>query len=506
MPVRTLEQLLDQCVADIRAGRATLEQCLAAHPAERADLEPLLRIALHVAPPDIQIDPARRARARVQFVEALHAEKERASRRWWGLLPLPAALAGRRLSAPVALSVAAVAAAATGGGAAYASQDALPGSPLYGVKTAIEQAQVALAPTDEARTQVQLVIASRRLAEVEQAVALHNDDAARRAAESYAATVVTVSEQIVALEEQGKDAGVLAEQLASNLEQQQATLQLAAQRAPEPAAAALDRARKRAAHGLQRVKGKSSRGDQPAAAGKPEPFATAAPAVSAAASGASDPSPTATAASMASATDSPPPAPEQAGRAGKADEPAVAAVDTGDTFAGLKAKLDAAAAALERGQEDTARNQLNALQNQLDALARSERLSGAELGILKEAYGWLERKLKDRNSDEESRNRDDQGRRGDDAGGEGAGPPPAADTPADGSGRHDNRDDGQPQNGRDDRGEQRSRGQSRDQGSDTADNGKGSNDEQGNGNGSDNRNDDRGDRSGDDRGRGNNRN
>ncbi|MBI2322057.1 MAG: hypothetical protein HYU88_08195, partial [Chloroflexi bacterium] len=255
-----IDVLLDQCVADVKAGRRTAAQCLADHADARAELGPLLRIALAVVPPAVAPDPTRKARARYAFVAALHGEKwgetrGKKRRPWWaqglfGALP--------RLSVPALSALAIAALVLTTGGAAFAAQEAQPGEVLYGVKLAIEQVQVATATSDEARAQVYLDLAARRLTEVERAFDSNNPAAAGMAAEAHARALADAEAHLERAEGQGQPVDAVLARFEASIQRQQAALQKAGARADEAAQAPIERARERAQRGLERAKERAS--------------------------------------------------------------------------------------------------------------------------------------------------------------------------------------------------------------------------------------------------------
>ncbi|MBI4498997.1 MAG: hypothetical protein HY689_13985 [Chloroflexi bacterium] len=376
MAPQQLATLLDQCVADITAGRKTLVQCLAEHPDRRADLEPLLRIALCIVPPPVTPDPVRKARARYEFIEALHQEPPATRPWWWPLQSLAHSVPQRRFSMPIIVAVAFAFMVATSGGAAFAAQDAQPGDLLYGLKTAIEQVQVVTASSEEAKAQAHLEIAAKRLAEVEQALEKDNGEAARIAAEGYAQAVAQAQVRIEQAEAQGKPVEAVLERLEANLERQQAALEKAAGKAAAAAQAALEKAGERAQKGLRRA---SERAPETGAAATADATAQA---------GGSGEAGSAAAQADASATaeagvrievDLTPIADQVAALAGDAQV-------SGESYLGLKAKLEAAAAALARGQSQVAVNQLTAFHNQLEALHRAGHISSAQYTELLASY------------------------------------------------------------------------------------------------------------------------
>lgn len=61
--------ILDRCLEEIRAGRATVADCLAEYPDFEDELEPLLRLALQLGSvPDIQPSTAFRLKTRARLL------------------------------------------------------------------------------------------------------------------------------------------------------------------------------------------------------------------------------------------------------------------------------------------------------------------------------------------------------------------------------------------------------------------------------------------------------
>jgi hypothetical protein len=169
--------VLDQCIADVRAERKTIERCLDEYPEHRTELAALLPTAAAIIPASVMPDQAQKLRARYALVESIHRESQGSP----GLLGRLAGL--RRGLAGVAAAV--VLATAGSGAAVVAAQDAQPTDPLYGLKTAVEQQQLALASSPEARAHLRVRIASRRLSEAERAIDAGREDIAVAAAIAY---------------------------------------------------------------------------------------------------------------------------------------------------------------------------------------------------------------------------------------------------------------------------------------------------------------------------------
>ena len=70
------EDILAQCIDDIKSGRFTIEDCLNRYPSMRDRLEPLLRIALGIRePPDVKPSPSFKVKARVWLIDQIHGEQ-----------------------------------------------------------------------------------------------------------------------------------------------------------------------------------------------------------------------------------------------------------------------------------------------------------------------------------------------------------------------------------------------------------------------------------------------
>jgi hypothetical protein len=155
---------LIECLDLLESGEP-IEQILARYPDDAVVLRPLLETAVALPALRFEPSPTAQARSRRAFLNRA-AELRPAPLRFLGL-PL-------RLGALAAAFVLAL--TLLGGGAVTASGAALPGDPLYGVKRAVERAQIVLAPNDDTllrefeqrrREEVGALLAADRLAEVE---------------------------------------------------------------------------------------------------------------------------------------------------------------------------------------------------------------------------------------------------------------------------------------------------------------------------------------------------
>jgi len=157
-----LEMILDACLEELRQT-GDLESCLRRYPEQADALRPLLQAALSVMrAPTPPLPPARKAHD-VQALRALvDRRREREEKRFLAniLPPMP------WLSAPIlrgAVSFAVVVLLFFG--AASAIGGSRPGSVFYPLRVTLEQARLAAATGPQARAQMHLNLARRRLQE-----------------------------------------------------------------------------------------------------------------------------------------------------------------------------------------------------------------------------------------------------------------------------------------------------------------------------------------------------
>jgi len=185
--VRDLTQPLQECLQAMGEKR-NLQEVLRRYPEERDQLIDLLRLSVDLgglAPSAPAADPAFRLRARNRMLAAAHRRREQ---RWnpFGALPRPAA----RLA-----FAGAVAAALLVGGltSAAASGNSLPGDPLYPVKLAVENAQLAVAFDPAARARLHAQFADVRLTEAQRLIAAGRVQEGVRQVDQYDSAVAQLN-------------------------------------------------------------------------------------------------------------------------------------------------------------------------------------------------------------------------------------------------------------------------------------------------------------------------
>ena len=154
------EDILNTCLDRITLKGDTIEQCLESYPEQAVELEPLLRAALSIKEvSSIEPRPEFWQAAKARLLSALAAKEKKRERR---LLPLWSWQ--WRWAVAVAMILALFLA---GGGTVMASSDSLPGDLLYPVKTATEKVRAFFTFGDEAKANLHMKFAERRVKEIE---------------------------------------------------------------------------------------------------------------------------------------------------------------------------------------------------------------------------------------------------------------------------------------------------------------------------------------------------
>lgn len=175
------EELLAQALTDIQMGRATLKEILARYPEHRGKLEELLGLTVELCRlPEVTPSYLLRARVMAQVRKEGAASGMKLRVVPW---PFQVSWVGQKMAAMAASLF--IALALAGAGTVYASWESLPGDPLYSVKTATQEARLALAFGEEDRVQVYLWMAESRLSELDRATQKGRSDVAQELAQGY---------------------------------------------------------------------------------------------------------------------------------------------------------------------------------------------------------------------------------------------------------------------------------------------------------------------------------
>ena len=159
-----IDDVLNECIERLAAGE-TVQECVARYPDHAADLEPLLQtsaIAVRTASA-IAYRPDAKRRSLYKLTAALDDRARAGRSRRIGLLTGWRGKLTRTVA--VVLSVA-VLATGTAFGAARASEDSVPGDPLYAVKTFKEDISLRMPKSDIARAKEHAHLATVRTDEI----------------------------------------------------------------------------------------------------------------------------------------------------------------------------------------------------------------------------------------------------------------------------------------------------------------------------------------------------
>jgi hypothetical protein len=143
---KDFENILNDCLDRLMNGKS-IKSCLASHPKYAVKLKPLLKTAQEtMQATSIKPRPEFRQRAAHEFQSAIHKLPVKSSVkhgwnfRWQLKVVLPVAIVLILLAA--------------GSGTVVAATNALPGSPLYSIKMATEQVQLAFTFSDEGKAEL----------------------------------------------------------------------------------------------------------------------------------------------------------------------------------------------------------------------------------------------------------------------------------------------------------------------------------------------------------------
>ena len=273
MDDREFESVLDRCLAEVRAGRATIEEVAARYPQYARRLEPLLRAAQRVATMSSGPQLSDEAVDAIQGQLLRRAAKLKAQRR--AERPRPgifSRLIPRFRLVPVALALL-VALFVSGIWVSSAAAASLPGDAFYPVKRAAERVQSSLTFSEAGRAWLHIRFAERRLAEVqavlEQRGQLDEGTLAEVGDETDAA--------LASAERLGDDRAQVLTALAALTERQQAVLAAVQAKVPPQAQAGLDRAMERSRRGHERAQAALEEQDEGGQMATPRPTHTRRP-------------------------------------------------------------------------------------------------------------------------------------------------------------------------------------------------------------------------------------
>jgi hypothetical protein len=167
------EEILANCIEEIRGGKSTIEECVKRYPHLGNELRSLLEIAVCLKPDEVTPSPEFKERAKMHLFDEVQSEPMKVSQsvwKWYRTSPY-------RILAPVSIAVLILVIA--GGSTVYASQSSLPGDTLYPVKTTVENLQLAITTSPAVKADLYLKFTQRRIDEVQQEVKLNRNVSAQ---------------------------------------------------------------------------------------------------------------------------------------------------------------------------------------------------------------------------------------------------------------------------------------------------------------------------------------
>ena len=251
--MKKFEDILVQCIDDIKAGRSSIEDCLDRYPSMRERLEPLLRIALGIRePPDVKPSAAFKVKARVWLMDQIHGRQAVTKRPWsrYDSQTKPTSYVRRFSMAGVVLAIVLVLCAA-GGSTVYAAQDSLPGDALYPVKLGTEQVIMILPGDDVAKADRALSFAERRVREMEALAEKGRSQDLELAVEKYGYALKMTMAAMGRARNGGLVAGNVTARVAETMATHLYRLDMLGDIVPDAAKSAIARARETAERGRQ---------------------------------------------------------------------------------------------------------------------------------------------------------------------------------------------------------------------------------------------------------------
>jgi len=161
------EKILANCIEEIRSGKSTIEDCITRYPEIGKELRSLLEIATALKPDEVTPSLEFKQRAERHLFSEMQPTTEKVPHglsSWHKLMPVR--VVASILIALIILGVA-------GGSTVYAAQSSLPGDFLYPVKTLAENIQLTVTWSAEAKADLHLKLAQRRIDEAIQQIKLN---------------------------------------------------------------------------------------------------------------------------------------------------------------------------------------------------------------------------------------------------------------------------------------------------------------------------------------------
>lgn len=231
------EDILSDCTERLLQGES-VDQCLQRYPEQARDLEPLLRVAAAARETAAAVEPRPdfKARTRYEVQSRLRAAGRKTAA---GKSPVMGWIPRWAVAAVSVVFVLLLAGTTT----VAASSDALPGDPLYPVKTATETVQMKLTFSQEGKARLQARLAERRAWEMARLAESGRTERLRTVAARFGDHLAGIEALAAEIEATSPDDGertaALRETLYANMDRDLALLERAEEKAPPGAAEAI---------------------------------------------------------------------------------------------------------------------------------------------------------------------------------------------------------------------------------------------------------------------------
>lgn len=246
-----IDLILQDCLEKIQSGQATLDGVLAQYPDLANELRPPLESALWFRMRRATLDPRPGfvSASRRRLVEQIRQEQQVRPATFYarGVIAIGQffnlVTTQRRLAFQYALVfILALAMVAGTAGVARAAQSSLPGDLLYGVKTSLESATLALARDDASRAELHIRFAQSRLEEIQALLTANRLEHVSDAVAAYEEHVnQAILHMIAVREEDQARANALATSLHATMENNVGIFQLLAEGASSEASEQIER-------------------------------------------------------------------------------------------------------------------------------------------------------------------------------------------------------------------------------------------------------------------------
>ncbi len=231
------EDILSDCTERLLQGES-VEQCLQRYSKQARELEPLLRVAAAARQTASAVEPRPEFKARTRY-EVQSRLRAPARRPAPGRSPVMGWVPRWAVASVVVVFVLLLGGTTT----VAASSDALPGDPLYSVKTATESVQLRLTFSEEGKARLQARLAERRAWEMARLAESGRGERLRAVTTRFGdhlAQLEALAAEIEATDaDDGERIAALRETLNANLDRDLALLEKAEAKAPPRAARAI---------------------------------------------------------------------------------------------------------------------------------------------------------------------------------------------------------------------------------------------------------------------------